>query len=95
MSDEEAIGLSEILALQRQRQPLIRLEEFRESVRFDVVYAMVEDHLLFVCRRAVAILRMLCPETWAKRRLAHRFDRLAFAHPKRCSLSVFGVDEST
>jgi cyclopropane-fatty-acyl-phospholipid synthase len=36
-----------------------------------------------------------CLETWAKRRLSHRFDRLAFGHPKRCPLSVFGDEEST
>src|SRR6266478_5036077 len=38
---------------------------------------------------------MRCPETWAKRRLVHSFDRIAFALPKRTPSSVFGDDEST
>jgi hypothetical protein len=44
MRGEEAIGLPEIFALQRQREPLIGLEELSEPVRLDVVGAMVEDH---------------------------------------------------
>jgi hypothetical protein len=46
MRHKEAIGFSEILALQRQCQPLIGFEKFCEPVRLDGVGAMVEDHLI-------------------------------------------------
>jgi hypothetical protein len=46
MRDEESVGLSEIFALQRQRQSLVGFEKISKSVRFNVVCAMVEDLLL-------------------------------------------------
>src|ERR1700731_2637138 len=44
MRDEEAVGFSEILALQRQRQPLVSFEKSSETVRFGGVCPKVENH---------------------------------------------------
>jgi hypothetical protein len=53
MGDEEAVGLSQILALQRQRSPLIGFKELREPVWFDAVSAMVEIIDLISYRRLI------------------------------------------
>ena len=37
MRDEEAVGLAQIFALQRECEPLIGFEKFRDLIRFDCV----------------------------------------------------------
>lgn len=55
-----------------------------------------EGPLPGTCGYAVALSEhMGCLETWAKRRLALSFDRLALALLDRTPSSVFGSDEST